>query len=326
MLDFVNDGAAILEAFQTYYETARLEDVTDPNLIFNLRAKLDATGYYDDPEVDRVASAEMNPRPRQSELEAAIFPVADRLVRRFKAARQRWNYAEERGNAPAKADAHAEMEALQLFKGDMGSFGHVYTFLSQIFDYGNTAIEKRAMFYKRLIPLLEFEREREGIDLSKVVLTHHNLRDTGKRNLRLGGGDGPTLTPMTDTGSGSVQEKEKALLGEVISKVNDLFGADTTEGDKLVYVNNVIKGKLLESETLIQQAKNNTKEQFANSPDLAQEILHAIMDAFAAHSSMSKQALDSDRVRAGLKDVLLGPAHLYEALRAKGEGAHTLNS
>ena len=78
-------------------------------------------------------------------------------------------------------NAHAEMEALQLFKGDMGSFGIAYTFLSQSFDYGNTALEKRAIFYKRLIPLLEFEREREGIDLSKITLTYHTLRDTGKR-------------------------------------------------------------------------------------------------------------------------------------------------
>src|ERR1700678_3277661 len=69
-------------------------------------------------------------------------------------------------------------------------------------------------------------------------------------------------------GSGTVQEKEKARLGEIIAKVNDLFGADTTEGDKLVYVNDVIKGKLMESDTLRQQAVSNSKEQFANSPDL----------------------------------------------------------
>jgi type I restriction enzyme R subunit len=33
---------------------------------------------------------------------------------------------------------------------------------------------------------------------------------------------------------------------------------------------------------------------------------------------MSKQALDSAKVREGLKDVLLGPAQLYEALRERG--------
>ncbi|MGA2851838.1 MAG: hypothetical protein ABSE46_22780 [Terracidiphilus sp.] len=66
---------------------------------------------------------------------------------------------------------------------------------------------------------------------------------------------------------------------------------------------------------------NNTKEQFSNSPDLASGILNAIMDALTAHSTMSRQALDSDKVRSGLKDVLLGPAKLYEPLRAKGEGS-----
>jgi len=37
------------------------------------------------------------------------------------------------------------------------------------------------------------------------------------------------------------------------------------------YVNNVLKGKLLESEILVQQAMSNTKGQFANSPDLCYE-------------------------------------------------------
>ena len=75
----------------------------------------------------------------------------------------------------------------------------------------------------------------------------------------------------------------------------------------------------MESSILIQQATNSTKKQFADSPDLAKEIMNAIMDALAAHSTMSKQALDSERVRNGLKDVLLGPAQLYEALRGQGE-------
>jgi type I restriction enzyme R subunit len=138
------------------------------------------------------------------------------------------------------------------------------------------------------------------------------LRDRGSRTLPLGEGESPALKPLTDAGSGSVQEKEKARLGEIIAKVNDLFGADTTEGDKLIYVNDVIKGKLLESDTLMQQAVNNTKEQFANSPDLAHELLNAIMDASSALSSLSKQALESEHVRSGLKDVLLCSAQMFD--------------
>jgi type I restriction enzyme, R subunit len=322
VLDFVNESEEVLEAFRTYYSTATLEDVTDPNLVYDLRAKLDAAGHYDEFEVDRVAAAELNPASKQSDLVRALEPVADRLVRQFKVASDRWRAARLAGENATADDAHTEMETLVLFKRDMGSFGHAYTFLSQIFDYGNTGLEKRAIFYKRLIPLLEFGREREGVDLSQVVLTHHILRDKGRRALSLSEGEAPTLKPLTDAGSGSVREKEKARLDEIIAKVNDLFGADTTEGDKLVYVNDVIKGKLMESETLREQAINNSKEQFANSPDLNHEIIDAIMNASSAVSSLGKQALESEHIRSGLKDVLLGPAQLYESLRAGDANVH----
>ncbi|MEW9623108.1 hypothetical protein [Rhodanobacter geophilus] len=116
-----------------------------------------------------------------------------------------------------------------------------------------------------------------------------------------------------------LQDKEKALLAEIIERVNGLFEGGISEGDKLVYVNGVIKGKLLENETLVQQAGSNSKEQFANSPDLGEALLHAIMDALEVHSSMSNQALGSERVRDGMKHTLLGPGQLYELLRAKAE-------
>ena len=133
-------------------------------------------------------------------------------------------------------------------------------------------------------------------------------------------GETPKLYPITEAGSGSVQEKEKAWLDDIIEKVNDLFEGDLTDQDKLVYVNNVIKGKLLESETLRQQATNNTKEQFANSPDLKTELLNAIMGALDAHTSMSTQALNSETVQRGIKDILLNNAGLYETLRVKAAG------
>ena len=197
----------------------------------------------------------------------------------------------------------------------MGAFIRIYTFLSQIFDYGNTALEKRWIFYRVLLPLLEFGREREQIDLSKVVLTHHHLKDRGRQPRVLSEGTPPYLVPIDEAGSGKVQEKEKAFFAEIISKVNDLFEGELTDQDKLVYVNNVIKGKLLESETLRRQAEGNSKEQFANSPDLNKELMNAIMGALDAHTAMSTQALNSPTVQAGLKDILLNYAGLWEALR-----------
>lgn len=318
VLDFVNSSEEILTAFRTYYDTAQLEGVTDPNLVLDLKGKLDASGHYDDFEVERVAAVEMNLRAKQGDLIAAIEPVADRLLKRYKAAQERLRSARERNDDDGASDAQDEINALVLFKNDMAAYQRAYSFLSQIFDYGSSAVEKRFVFYKRLTPLLEFGREREGVDLSKVVLTHHSLKDEGQRRLDVSGRDESKLKPMTEVGSGSVQEKEKALLAEIIERVNDLFGADTTDGDQLSYVT-TLRDKMLESDALVTQAANNTEAQFANSPTLKDELMNAIIEAFEAHSSLSKQALDSQKVRDGLKEVLLGPAQLYDALRERAK-------
>ncbi len=316
VLDFADNAEEVLRAFQTYHETASLEDVTDPNLVFNLRAKLDALGYYDDYEVDRVVRVELDPASKQGDLVAAIMPVADRLLHAYGDAQKRLLAADARGDDKAEGTAQDELNALLLFRNDMGAYIRLYTFLSQIFDYGNTAIEARAIFFRRLIPLLEFGRQRETVDVSKITLTHHKLTSHGKTPLVLGG-FGEKLQPLYDAGSGTVQEKERALLAEIIAKVNDLFQGDVSDNDQLIYVNNVLKGKLLQSETLVQQAESNSKQQFSNSPDLAQAIIDAVIDAMDAHQTMSQQVLGSKKVQEGLREVLLGPGQLYEALRAQ---------
>ncbi|HZZ94240.1 MAG TPA: DEAD/DEAH box helicase family protein [Usitatibacter sp.] len=319
ILDFVNEPQDILAAFKTYYETAELSGVTDPNLIYDLRAKLDSSGHYDEHEVQRVVKAELNPTGTHAELSAAIAPVADRLLKEYAAARKQMDAARGAKDAQAEQVVKNALDALVIFKRDIGTYGRVYAFLSQIFDYGNTALEARAIFFKRLMPLLEFGRERESVDLSKLVLTHHRLRSPGTSSLDLAGGSGEKLQPMDEAGHGEVREPEKAYLSQIIERLNDLFDGDLTDDDKLVYVNNVLKGKLLESEILVTQAKSNTKEQFSNSPDLSGEIMNAIIDTLAAHNTMGKQALDSEKVREGLKDILLGPAKLYEELRHRGQ-------
>lgn len=317
ILDFVNEAGEILKAFKTYYDTAELEATTDPHLVYDLRAKLDATGNYDEFEVDRVARVELDPKGTQARLSAALAPVADRLLKRYKAAQQDRTAAEAQGDDKVAGAAKDVLDALVLFKNDMGAYVRLYAFLSQIFDYGNTDIEKRFLFYKRLVPLLEFGRERDTVDLSKVMLTHHTLKTTGRQSMNLNADGSYKLMAMDAVGSGWVQEKQQAYLVEIIQKVNGLFEGELSDDDQLVYVNGVLRGKLLENATLVRQAASNSKEQFANSPDLKDALMHAIMDALDAHTTMSTQALGSERVRDGLKDILLGPAQLYEALRAQ---------
>jgi type I restriction enzyme, R subunit len=110
VLDFVNDPEEVLAAFRTYYETAELAGVTDPHLVYELRAKLDGSGHYDDFEVERVALVETNPKATQAMLVAAIEPVADRLLKRYMAAQKALKEAEAAkpaGKAAKDAKGHA---------------------------------------------------------------------------------------------------------------------------------------------------------------------------------------------------------------------------
>ena len=319
VVDFVNEPADILAAFKTYYATAELAEATDPNLILDLKTKLDAQGHYDDFEIDRVVKVLLDDartdRVRQSQLVGAIDPVAQRLMTLHKEARLAYRHAEEINDADALKRAKEELDALTLFRSDMGTYVRFYTFLSQIFDYVNTGIEKRAIFYKALLPLLEFEREISTVDISKVVLTHYTLRDLGARALDLRQGDSIPIPGMTP-GGGSVQDKNTADLAEVIARLNELFSGDVSESDKLPYVCSVLRSKLLESTILRQQAAANSKEQFASSPDLNKALLDAIIAALDAHQIMSTQALNSADVRLQILDILLNHTGLYEALRA----------
>jgi type I restriction enzyme, R subunit len=320
VLDFVNEPEDVLNAFKAYYTTAQLSDVTDPNIILNLRAKLDAAGYYDDYEIDRVVNVVVSTGSKQKQLEAAITPVADRLLKKFSAAKAAHAEAIQDKDEKAAQAAKDTMEALFLFRADMATYIRAYTFLSQIFDYGNTDFEKRAIFFRCLIRLLKFGREREGVDLSEVKLTHHKLRNRGDQNLGLSDKDAPKLNPITEAGGGSVREKEKAQLSAIIEHLNSVFGTDMTDGDQLSFANTLME-KTLESETLQKQAASNSEQQFAHSPDLTNEILTAIIDSMDAQVELSTRALNSEEIRDSLKRVLLGQLGLYEKLKARAIGA-----
>jgi type I restriction enzyme R subunit len=97
-----------------------------------------------------------------------------------------------------------------LFKSDMQAFVSLYRSCRRS-STSKTPRSKSASCFKRLIPLLEFGRERDGVDLSGVRLTHHTLKDLGKRNISVAGGEG-TAGPITGPGSGAVQD-ERLLAG-----------------------------------------------------------------------------------------------------------------
>jgi type I restriction enzyme, R subunit len=91
--------------------------------------------------VARVVEVELDPKAKQGDLVAALEPVVKRLFTQYKLAQEQFRAAPAMKDSQAAQEAKDEMDSLILFKRDMGAFQRVCTFLSQIFDYQNTAIE-----------------------------------------------------------------------------------------------------------------------------------------------------------------------------------------
>ena len=306
VLDFVNAAEEIHAAFAPYYETAQLAGVSDPNIIHDLQNKLDDAQIYSEAEVELFAGAAVNPKAKQAQIQAAIAPAVDRFRKRWQAARA--------------ADDKATLDALAIFRKDMGAFVRVYEFLAQIYDYGDAGLEKRNMFFHLLQPWLRMENVDVALDLSAVELTHYRLQDLGAQAIKLVQEDGQAykLPPITDLGTSEAREPEMALLREIIAQMNDLFAGDLTEADLVTYARH-ISSKMLENEELAMQAAQNSREQFALG-DFSAAFMDAILEGLDAYQSMAEQVLTEDRTKEGFKRLVLELVYKgFEEKRAAGQ-------
>lgn len=302
VLDFVNKPDEILAAFTPYYRTAALSDVSDPNIIHDLQSKLDAARIYTDSEVSVFAQAYFTPGATQQQLQAHIAPAVDRF-------RDRLHQAQE-------ANDKTELDALAIFRKDLGSFVRAYEFLSQIFEYDDTDLEKRNVFFRHLQPWLKMAHQRQEIDLSAVELTHYRMNDLGKRRLKLNETDGEyTLSPSAEIGTAAPHDPEMAPFSEVIAQMNELFAGELTDADLLTYARH-ITDKMLESDTLAKQAATNNKEQFALG-DFSAVFMDTIIEGLDNYQSMAEQVLTKEQTRKGFQRLVLDAVYQgFERVRS----------
>ncbi len=302
ILDFVNEPEAVRADFEPFYRTAALSDVSDPNLIHDLQSKLDATGIYLPSEVDAFALAVFDPKGTQQRLQALIAPAVDR-------------YRGRMADAVAVKD-DTEVEALRMILRDMGTFVRAYDFLSQIVDFSDVDLEKRYAFFKALVQWLRTENQREVIDLSSLVLTHHRVRKTADATIQLGADeDDHRLKPLSGLGTGVTRTPQTTTLAQLVARLNDLFEGDLSDADLVAYVQH-IAGRMLENETLAQQAAQNNKQQFGLG-DFQRVLTDTVIEGLGRYESMASQVMGNDALKQEFAKLLLDV--VYEGFKTRNE-------
>ena len=311
VLDFFNEPEDVLESFLPYFKTAELDDVSDPNLIFELFDKLRAETIFQWSEVEQFCDAFYVRNKSNAAIANICKPAVERWAKRYKSSVDAFQQAKDiverakkSGDAVLVAnsenslkDCKIEKDSLEIFKKDLGTFVRFYEFMSQIVDYDDSDLEKLSLYARNLRPMLrEFAVEEDSIDLDNVILSHYRLAKIRQQDLVMETETPYPLTPGEGLGSATAKDKEEELLSRIIERLNEVFLADElTEADMVSYAY-TIRDKIKENELVMKQIKNNSAEQ-AMLGDFTKAIDDAVIDSSEAHKKQMLQLL-SDPERA----------------------------
>jgi type I restriction enzyme R subunit len=283
ILDFVNDPEEIRESFLPYFRIAELTEIADRNIVADLERKLGASGIYDNHDVKRVSDLIFTSKKGKGNnaLTAALSKPRDIFKSLLK-------------NARTSKDG-AEIDRLETFRKDVGSYIKAYGFLSQVYDYGDTDLERLSLFLRQLEKVIADSAPDSYIDLSDLELLRYQVTEQPKLSLLMD--DTGSIAPFSALGGHEVRDPMLVLLEEAIARVNEMV--DFSDGSKASgrIVIDSVNQKLLENEVIVSQAKANSEDQFLGSSELTDAVVRALIGLKKDAEDASSQILSSDAKR-----------------------------
>lgn len=240
VLDFVNKPDDIYTAFKPFYDKTELEKQSDPMHLETLKTELDKFKVYNDKDLDGFASVFYKPKEQQKPSD----------------------HAKMESFVLASKDKFKELveEEKEVFYNKMKSFVNLYSFVSQIITYSDEEWEKLYTFSRHLLPHLSIGgTETPENPQEKIVLTHLRNQKIAEHRIDLSNGENIKVTSPTDVGTKKSEDK-KVPLSVLIQTLNDRFGTDFTDEDRLFFEQ--ILEKAQQHEEVLRKAKTNPYDKF----------------------------------------------------------------
>lgn len=229
VVDFANTWDAIRASFSDYYEATQLDAATDPDVIYNLIERLDGYRVYDPSEVEAVAAAyfdEPDPGAVLRKIEPKLQPAVDR-----------WQALDD---APKRE-----------FKALLRKFLRSYSFITQMISLGDADLHRSFVYSGFLVKKLFLDTGSTPDLRDKVELEYLRIEDKGTQAIKL------ESTELHNGGAnaGVSKEEEEERLSVLIDHLNEAFGAEWTEADKII---KACADKICEDEEFVAKARTNS--------------------------------------------------------------------
>jgi len=145
------------------------------------------------------------------------------------------------------------------FRDQLKNYIHLYAFLSQIISFKDVNLEKLYVFLRMLSRKIPIDKDRLPVEITENVnMDTYRIQQISSGSIELEKTTGE-LKPIEGLGTGKVSEGEKEFLSRIIEEVNERFGTDFTDGDKVFFAE--LETRLTANETLNVSAKNNPKNE-----------------------------------------------------------------
>lgn len=242
VLDFANDRQTILDSFQPYYEVTSVKEETEINHLYDLKGNLDKFQVYWDQDIEAFANVYFDPATKlnNAKQQKYLYSFTDPAVDRFK-------------EIP-------EEEKQDEFKKGLRTWTNLYAFLSQIMPFIDPEFEKFYAYAKLLQTRLPKKELSDALHLDdEIALEYYRLQKIKEGSIDLEKSKDGELSGTTEAGLKRPKDEE-ALLSEIVTVLNDRFGTEFEEADKLFF--DQIEAELMDDETLQTQAKVNQLDTF----------------------------------------------------------------
>lgn len=245
-----------------YYSDARVVGEVDPNSLITIAERLDTAGIYTMQEMAAVADAYLSDAGGEA-IAKALGPIKGRW-------QSEWNHARRIKDNELK-------DSLRSFRADTISYRNAWQFLSQIVDYQDPDLHKRAILATLLSRNLHMEGNQyddsylEAVQLSGVQLVPSAINEDHSLSE---GSDEAMVLPGFDGEYRGSQTPAKGPLTEVIERVNEMFrvrNIDVAEGSVAGFIS-TFWGFLGEDEAAQAMAKNNSPSQLKASADFSHAV------------------------------------------------------
>jgi type I restriction enzyme R subunit len=254
ILDFVNEVDEIKTAFQDYYQATFLEEETDPDKLHDLQSELEGYGLFTMAEVDAFAEIFFNfaiPKER-------FQPILNVVVKRWQAL--------------------PDDNQREDFRSALQSYYRLYSYISQIITFKDVELEKLYVFVRNLnrkLPKRKGQLPYEIIDA--IDLDSFRIQETfHEYGITLEKTDGETKG--IKLGNPQHTPDEKDLLSNIVQALNDTFGIELTEDDK-IDVGRVAEKYFNHEGLKAVMASNNTLENMRYKSDkVVDEVLLNFVD------------------------------------------------